>query len=340
MAPTLRQTYLIIILLIYVSLNAVAQKGENTYQFLQLPNSARSAGLGGMNVSLTDNDLSLSYHNPALLSDTLDQTLTFNYCNYLLDLNYGYTAYAKNFDKYGMFAISTFYMDYGDWDETDIYGNVIGSFVVKEMVLNLMWSYELNENWRAGATFKPIYSIMESYKSLGIATDIGIHYRNKEHLISAGFVMKNAGFQITSYTPDNRESLPFEIAAGITKQLAHAPFRLSITYRNLQQFDIGYETESSSISDETSYPSKAQLFGRHLTFGLEFVPSDNFYIMTGYNAQRRAEMSIDNNPGLTGFSWGVGMKISKFNISYSSARYHLAGRTNFFSISTNLNRFM
>lgn len=340
MAPIYRRTLLTIILLTYFAFYTQAQKGENTYQFLQLPNSARTAGLGGMNVSLMDNDLSLSYHNPALLSDTLDQTLTFNYCNYLLDLNYGYTAYAKKFDRYGMFAISTFYMDYGDWDETDIYGNVIGSFVVKEMVLNLMWSYKLNKHWRIGATLKPIYSIMESYKSLGIATDLGLRYQNKENLLSAGLVIKNAGFQITTYTPDNRESLPFEITGGISKQLAHAPFRFSITYRHLQQFDIGYESEDSNTSEESSYPNTAQLFGRHLTLGLEFVPSDNFYIMAGYNAQRRAEMTIESNPGLAGLSWGVGMKISKFNISYSSARYHLAGRTNFFSISTNLNRFM
>ena len=341
MAKIKRNIQLIIILLISASVNLSAQKGENTYQFLQLPNSARTAGLGGMNISLADNDLSLSYHNPALLSDTLDKTLTFNYCNYLLDLNYGYTAYAKSFDKYGMFAIGAFYMDYGDWDETDIYGNIIGSFIAKEMVLNLLWSYSWDEQWRAGANFKPIYSIMESYKSLGLALDLGVHYQSKDKLFSAGFVIKNSGFQVISYTPDNKESLPFEISGGITQRLAHAPFRISVTYRHLQQFDIGYGTESTNAgSDELSYPNAAQLLGRHLTFGLEFVPSDNFYIMTGYNAQRRAEMKTDYNSKLTGLSWGVGMKVSSFNISYSSARYPEAGRTNFFSISTNLNRFM
>ena len=340
MTQFLRYTYLIISMLAFGSTLSRAQKGENTYQFLQLPNSARTAGLGGMNVSLTDNDLSLSYHNPALLSDTLDQTLSFNYCNYLLDLNYGYTAYAKKIDKYGMFALSTFYMDYGNWTETDIYGNDLGSFAVKEMVFNIMWSYALNDKWQIGATLKPIYSIMESYKSFGLASDLGLHYTNKERLLSAGFVIKNAGLQITTYTPKNREALPFEITGGISKRLAYAPFRFSVTFRHLQQFDIAYATKSNTANEDETYPNTVQILGRHLTLGLEFIPSDNFYIMGGYNAQRRAEMSIDSNPGLAGFSWGVGLKISKFNISYSSARYHLAGRTNFFSISTNLNRFM
>ncbi len=328
------------VLFLIITFNASAQKGDNTFEFLQLPNSARTAGLGGFNISLEDQDLSLSYHNPALLTDTLDKTLTLNYCNYLLDLNYGYTAYAKDFEKYGMFAVGAFFVDYGDWDETDIYGNTIGSFTVKEMALNLMWSHQLNERWRAGITFKPIYSVMETYQSLGLAFDLGTHYKSKDGLFTAGFVIKNAGIQVISYTKDNREDLPFEMAIGLSQRLEHAPFRLSVTYRHLQQFDIGYETESSSTDNEMESPSNINLFGRHLTFGLEFLPSENFYIMTGYNVQRRAEMTIEDNPGLTGFSWGVGMKVSKFNISYSSARYHLAGRTNFFSISTNLNRFM
>ncbi len=318
-----------------------AQKGENTYQFLQLPNSARTAGIGGINVSLLDNDLSLSYHNPALLSDTLDKTITLNYVNYLTDINYGYTAFAKDFDKYGTFAAGIFYLDYGDFTETDIYGETLGSFVAKEYALNLMWSYQVNNNVRIGANLKPVYSVMESYNSFGIALDIGVHYSSDNKLRTAGIAIKNMGYQLKTYTHNNQEDLPFEMLIGVSQKLAHAPFRISTTYRHLQQFDIGYEEEDdSSMDDETTSPDFGQLLVRHLVLGFEFLPTDNFYIMGGLNAQRRAELAIDGNAGLVGYSWGVGVKISRFNISYSSARYHLAGRTNFFSISTNLNRFM
>lgn len=335
---------IILFWLAFISLtfSVTAQKGENTYQFLQLPNSARSTGLGGTNISLDDTDLSLSYHNPALLSDTLDRTITLNYSNYLLDINYGYSAFAKDYGKYGTFGAGIFFVDYGDWEETDIYGNTIGSFSVKEFALNLTWGYQLSEKIRVGANLKPIYSVMETYNSFGIALDIGAQYSSSSDLFKAGLVIKNMGYQITTYTHNNQEDLPFEIAVGVSQKLAHAPFRFSMTYRNLQQFDIGYELESSSSSsdDDSEYPDFGEIFARHLVFGLEFLPSENFYLMGGYNMQRRAEMKNDQNPGIVGFSWGTGLKISKFNISYSSARYHLSGRTNFFSISTNLNRFM
>lgn len=320
------------------SLTAMAQKGENTYEFMQLPNSARSVGLGGTNISLDDYDLSLSYNNPALLSDTLDKTITLNYSNYLTDINYGYSAYAKSFDKYGTFGAGVFFIDYGDFEGYDEQGNPTSDFVVKEFAFNLMWGYELNEQWNVGASLKPIYSVLETYKSFGIAFDFGTQYTSKTELFNAGFVIKNAGYQITTYTSNNREQLPFEMQLGVSQKLAHAPFRVSATYRHLQQFDIGYEEEDTS--GETASPSFSQLFMRHWVFGVEFVPSDNFYIMAGYNTQRRYELQIEENPGLVGMSWGVGIKISKFNVSYSSARYHVAGRTNYFSISTNLNRFM
>lgn len=324
-----------------LSLSVSAQKGENTYQFLQLPNSARSTGLGGTNISLDDTDLSLTYHNPALLSDTLDGTITLNYSNYLLDINYGYSAFAKDYGKYGTFGAGIFFVDYGGFDEYDEYGTDLGSFTVKEFALNLSWGYQLNEQLRVGANFKPVYSVMETYKSLGLAFDLGAQYSSQNNLFKAGFVMKNMGFQVTTYTHGNREELPFEMVLGMSQKLAHAPFRISVTYSNLQQFDIGYDVEDESLStDDSTYPSFSELFFRHLVFGLEFIPSDNFYLMGGYNLQRRAELSVEQNPGLVGFSWGAGIKVSKFNISYSSARYHLSGRTNFFSIATNLNRFM
>ena len=42
---------------------------------------------------------------------------------------------------------------------------------------------------------------------------------------------------------------------------------------------------------------------------------------------------------MVGFSWGFGIKISKFHFSYGRATYHLAGGSNHFSLSTNLSDF-
>ena len=47
-------------------------------------------------------------------------------------------------------------------------------------------------------------------------------------------------------------------------------------------------------------------------------------------------MLMENAKGMVGYSWGFGLRISKFHLSYANSIYHVAGRTNHFTISTNL----
>jgi hypothetical protein len=47
-------------------------------------------------------------------------------------------------------------------------------------------------------------------------------------------------------------------------------------------------------------------------------------------------MKVVSRPGFVGFSWGFGLKVSKFNFNYARAAYHLNGSPNYISLSTNL----
>ena len=80
--------------------NLAAQAGgNNTWEFLNLTNSARIASLGGKNISLRDGDLNMVFHNPALLDSTMDNHLAINYVNYFTDINIGYAAWAYHHQK-------------------------------------------------------------------------------------------------------------------------------------------------------------------------------------------------------------------------------------------------
>ena len=43
--------------------------------------------------------------------------------------------------------------------------------------------------------------------------------------------------------------------------------------------------------------------------------------------------------GLSGISFGVGIKISKFSLSYGRSTYHLGGASNHLTVVTNLGDF-
>ena len=150
--------------------------GDYTYAFLNQTNSARVASLGGKSVSLADGDLNMPFHNPSLLSSELDNHMVLNYVGYFSDIKYGYVSYAKTYDSIGNFAIGLHYMDYGEFQYADIFGERSGTFDAAEYAFNIIYSRRIDSFITVGANLKPIYTSFESYNSLGLALDIGIHY--------------------------------------------------------------------------------------------------------------------------------------------------------------------
>ena len=336
-----------IIIFFLLAQAGMAQKGgESTYSFLGLTNSARVAALGGDVVSLLDDDINLVFHNPALLTAGMHNHLNFNYVNYFAGVNYGYASYGYSRENVGNFAAGMHYVDYGTFDRTDELGQSMGTFRASEYALNLVYSRSIIDTFlTAGVNLKPIYSSFEQYNSFGLALDAGITYHNPRTKTTVGLVAKNMGAQISTYAA-SREKLPFEVQAGITQGLAHAPFRFHITYQHLERWDLTYtKTEDDGFTNQGEAVEKSgfDVFGdklmRHLVFGVEFLIGKNFHLDLGYNYKRRQEMKVNARPGMVGFSMGFGFKISKFHFAYGRSSYHLAGGTNHFSLTTNLSEF-
>lgn len=331
----------IITLLLNSILTHAQQAGSNTYDFLNLTNSARVGALGGNQVGMNLDDVSLVFHNPANLSDKLHHSLTFNYVPYVSDIKMTYAGYAHHIENVGTFGISVHAINYGTFDRADVNGNLNGTFSAAEYAINLSYSKMLSTKLRAGISLKPIISNLEQYNSLGIAADIGVLYHSEDELFSAGLTLKNVGSQITTYN-DTYEPLPTDLQIGISKKLAHAPFRFSLTAQDLFDWNMKYEVNDGNdeiIEGEGNDGNAFDQLMRHMIFGVEVVPSDNFYVAVGYNHRRRQELGIDEKMSTTGFSWGFGFRVYKFHFAYGSARYHLAGSSNHFSISTNLDNF-
>ncbi len=316
---------------------------ETVYKFMNLPNSAEVAALGGTNVSLQNRDVNLIYQNPALLSGSVNRNIGINYTNYISDIGYGSAVYAQDIDSVSHWAAGLNYLSYGSFDgytEEDI---PTGDFSGGDFLLNLTYSRRLAKNIMAGISLKPIYSFIENYSSFGLAVDIGGNYYSQEHDFSVGLVFKNVGFQFDGYS-QQREKLPWDIQVGITKRLAHAPFRFSLTYVNLNRWDLSYYKETSQNShllpanDDNKIGWGNMLF-RHLIIGAEFIPSNNFNIAVAYNHRRSQEFALENARSINGFSFGVGLKVYKFALGAAYAQYAASGNTVSFSISTSLDSF-
>ena len=342
---------LLFVFLLLSSLFGYAQiGGTNTYEFLNVPVSARIAGLGGSVIAVHDNDPTLALTNPSLLNEEMSGMLTLSYLNYFTDINHGYFSYIRDFKKAGTFSAGIKYISYGDFLETDEGGNELGTFTAAEYAFILGWGKNIDSSFSVGANLKPIYSNMYLYNSVGLAMDLSGTYCNKDKGFTASMVIKNIGTQITPYVEGaEKEPLPFEVQAGISKKLSHMPFRVSIDAIQLQNWNLSYNdstiatNQNEALTDEQKAErNKTSMLNetfRHIVLGGEFAPSKSFMLRFGFNFKRRSELALDNKPGLVGFSWGLGFRIKKFHVSYGSARYHLAGSSNHFTISTNLSDY-
>lgn len=326
--------------------------GDRVFEFLHLSPSARITALGGQLLAVRDNDLALAAENPGLLYDGMNKQLSFNYNFHVADISNGYVAYGHHSEKLGMtFQGGVQFINYGDFDQTNEFNEVLGNFNAAEYAIHVGAARQLYANLSVGASLKFITSQLESYRSTGLALDLGAYYRDTSSNFSAAVVIKNAGVTLSSYTENNREYLPFEINIGVAQRLKYLPFRLTINYRNLDQWNILYDDpnviDQGPLLGDSEPQERSRLsvnvdnFFRHLTFGGEFLfgKRENFRLRIGYNHLRRAELKVANFRSLTGFSFGAGIKVSKFRIEYGRAAYHLAGGVNHLSISTSLNDF-
>ena len=328
--------------LFFAVLAAKAQiGGESTYQFLELTNSARIAALGGNQIAIADStDLNLPYHNPASLHQSMEDKILVNYVNYMSDINYGYASFAKSFDSIGNFALGVHYINYGKFEEATDLGELTGNtFKAAEYAFHFIYSNNY-KRLRYGAALKPVLSSFESYQSFGLAADLGLSFASKGKFTNVSLVARNIGGQITTYYDSGeREKIPFNLQAGISQRLKHAPILLSLNMQYLNHWDLSNTVENDGETDDFYEQEEAlgKQIMRHLVFGVEILPSENFIIRAGYNYQRRQELKFNDRAAMVGLSAGFGLKIKRFRLDYAISQYHLAGSSNLFSLTVNIN---
>lgn len=324
------------------SLLSFSQAGSYVYSFLDLPVSSRVAALGGSNVSLKDNDLSFAFKNPALLTAESDKQISLSMANYLADIKFGTAMYGFNLKNKNYFAVGIQYINYGKFSERTDADLELGEFSAKDMALYIVYARPVTSRITIGGTLKPIFSNFERYTSYGVALDAGVNYINPEKQFSAGFVLRNIGTQIKGYysneSGQHLEPLPFDIQAGFTQKLKHAPFRFSLTLHNLQRWDLSTYSTNFDAEEEEDISFMDMAF-RHSIWGVEFVPGKNFYLAASYNHRRHNELKMSGFKSSTGFSFGGGLKLYKFQVGFGMSTFQTGNIAYQFSIATSLNQF-
>ncbi len=288
-------------------LPAKGQESQTAYNFLRLPVSAHAAALGGDNITIVDDDETLIFNNPSLLTSVSDKTINLNYMNYMAGAQTASAAFNRNIKERASVAVSAQYMDYGKMKQVDANNVQTGEFSAREISVAGYFAYMLSDHFVGGVTAKFITSYIGDYNSMGMGIDLGINYYDSEREWSVSFVAKNLGGQLKAYN-DEYDAMPIDFQLGASKKFAHTPFCLSATLVDLNHWNYK--------------------FINHFVVGLDAQLSESIWVGAGYNFRRASEMDINDTDGGgthgAGLSFGAGVNLQRFKLNIAYGKYHVS----------------
>ena len=331
--------YLILIVLVVMSAVSVrAQDGSSAYNWLNITSSSKIYGLGGLNISLVDDDLGSSDQNPALLGGEMSGQILVNYMRYLGGSNFAGARYAHRMGERGAWSAGIQYFGYGSMKETLPDGTVVGDFSPKDVSFGGTYSHDFTDRLRGGINLKLLYSGYADYTAFALATDIGLNYYVAEKDLSLGIVLANLGGQIKRFD-QAYDRLPFDVRLGWSQSFGNFPVRFSITAWNLTKWHLPYVDNGDGSAD--AEPQIKDSFGsnllRHLVFGADLISSQNFYLGIGYNYKTRTDMSTDSRKFFSGWSLAGGLRTRTFGVGVALAQPHTGGTTFMVNLTLSMN---
>lgn len=315
--------------------------GLHSYEFLNVPINARSAGIGAENVSLRDQDVNQFHYNPASLNSQMANHFSISYLPFFADIKATSLSYATP-SKNNVYGIGLTFFDYGEMVRTEANGDVTGDFRVREYALTGAAAHAIG-NYVIGGSLKFAGSHLDTYSSLAVLADLGGMFVHPTRQWTVGLVFKNVGYAIKKYNQNTPVNMPFDVQIGTTYKLENLPLRFSITAHHLHQLDIVYldpnkkvekDLEGNEIREEKKLGDQIM---RHFVFGGEFLLTKYLNIRFGYNHLRRKELRLKEKSAGAGFSIGGVIRVNAFELAYTRSFYHVRAASNHLTLITNFN---
>ena len=298
---------------------ANSRAGTAAYSFLKIGVGAKSQAMGGAFVGLADDESALFY-NPAGLTIRVENEEEYDellnklvnekpknrfiatYLNYLLDFQYGYLGYIREYDDRTNIGFSAAYQNYGDFQRLDVNGNPpageSATFGASDLAFGVTYSYRVNPKFSFGTTGKVIYQKIDINSSMGLALDAGVMYLiDDEGSTRTGLMLSNFGAQLSGMTTNHKDPLPTKISGGISHQLRGIPLLFS--------GEIGKPFDNDF----------------YLSLGGELVSLAPFYLRMGWTTVSKDYRTDSDKDLLAGFGGGFGYVFRQYKIDYSYSSY-------------------
>lgn len=320
--------------------------GGWSYDFLNLPPSARSAALGGLAWG-GELDLGAAAQNPAFLHAPYHHYFQLTVQPYLADIFISQLSYAHHWQDVGSFWTGLLYINYGEMRRTDELGNALGSFYAYEGAWMGGAARQFGR-WRTGMNLKLPFSIVsvERYRRFGLAVDIGVVYEDSVRGLTASLLLRSIGTEL--YRPAARpfaQSFPTSLQTVLSYRVPHAPFRVHVGAIHLERWRMAYNDPLQPVRYDLMGnplspppPKWTEHLFRHIVAGVELFPEGAFRVRAAYHVQRRRELNPVGSSALGGVSFGVGIGSRRWRLDYAYTLFFRRAAAHAFSLSVHPSR--
>ncbi|WP_448520378.1 type IX secretion system protein PorQ [Rhodoflexus sp.] len=335
----------IFVLIVLLPFYAQAQTGGGqSFSFLQLPPNARTVAQGGVQVASVGADPSLWLSNPALNTDSANHQAALQFQSLSGQALHTSLAYVLPLRKHQRLGIGLQYIGYGQFEGFDATGAATGNFTAAEYVLSLNYAHTIAP-FTLGATLKVAGSSIATFNSTAVLADAGALFQHPRQDFRVGLTVRNLGFAVSNYTDASDWKMPFDAQLGVSFKPEKMPLRFSLTawqlapsgdivYNDPTRF-AGFDANGNPLTYTTT---GLQKLTRRLVAGGELVLHPNFQLRTGYNVLHRQELGLRQRRALSGFSFGMFLKIKTIEFNYSYQVRHVAGGISAFGIVADMRR--
>jgi hypothetical protein len=278
-----------------VSWGANSKVGTTAYSFLKIDPGARSTGMGGAFVGLSDDEAAL-FFNPAGLMQTQTRRFFTTYNNYITDIQSGFLGYVHPYSDKTTLGVSLCYFNFGSIEKTDAAGMSLGTFGAADLAFAVSMARQIKSRFSFGVTGKIIYEKIDEYSSDALALDLGLLYLLGDNRTQVGAVGQNLGVQLSGHTESHKDPLPASVKLGISHQMRELPL---------------------TVAADAAKPLDNDIF---FNVGCELTALEPLYLRLGWSSFGDNYKTNSDKDNWAGFAAGFGVtwKVYRFDYAYSS----------------------
>ncbi len=291
---------------------ANSNAGTSSFSFLKIGVGARAVSLGGAFTGLADDESALYYNPAGITRDSIDRVM-FTYHNYIEDLQSGFLGYTHALSPKSHLGAYVSYLNYGDFVETDLSGNELGTFGGSDLLFGVTLARRQSEKFSIGGTLKFMYEKLQSYSATGVAADLGVQYVGQPDVWGVGASAQNLGFQLSALG-EEKDKLPMNFRIG--------------------GFVLPRDMDLVLVGD-IILPVDNEI---NFAVGGEYIQLKPLFLRMGWNSTGKNYRASDSNDKTAGLNFGIGIDYRQWKISYAFSPAAELGDSHRFTLSTGIGK--